>query len=100
MLLAECGTHAVLGLEMSRSEASEVHGAHRLLSQVGPNLLVTVDAGITSGGGVQRVRERGAHGLGALEAGAWERLPKQRRLSDGSVLVWVPRATKGMPALP
>ncbi len=62
VLLAECGTHAVVGLEMSRYDVSEVHGAHRLLSQVGPNMLVTVDAGITSGGVWERVRERGAHG--------------------------------------
>ncbi len=27
-----------------------VHGAHRLLEQIGPEMLVLVDAGITSGG--------------------------------------------------
>jgi hypothetical protein len=50
VLLAECGSHAVVGLEISRYDVSEVHGAHRLLEQVGPDMLVMVDAGITSGG--------------------------------------------------
>src|SRR2546423_3619609 len=66
-----------------------VHGAHRLLEQVGPEMLMMVDAGITSGGFVEHVRERRAHALGALEAGVWERLDHQRRLADGSVLAWV-----------
>src|SRR6266516_4213101 len=66
VLLAECGSHAVVGLEIDGYEVSEVHGAHRLLEQVGPNVLVLVDAGITSGGFLEHVRERGAHLLGAL----------------------------------
>ena len=89
VLLAECGPHAVVGLEIGRYEVSEVHGAHRLLEQLGPDMLVMVDAGITSGGFVEHVRERGAHALGALEAGVWEHLSPQRRLADGSVLAWV-----------
>ncbi len=89
VLLAECGSHAVVGLEMGRYDVSEVHGAHRLLQQVGRNMLVLVDAGITSGGFIEHVRERGAHLLGALEVGAWEHLSHQRRLADGSVLAWV-----------
>jgi len=66
-----------------------VHGAQRLLEQIGPEMLVLMDAGITSGGFVEHVRERRAHLLGALEAGAWEHLSHQRRLADGSVLAWV-----------
>ena len=89
VLLAECGSHALVGLEMGRYDVSEVHGAHRLLEQIGPEMLVLMDAGITSGGFVEHVRERGAHALGALEAGAWEHLSSQRRLCDGSVLAWV-----------
>jgi hypothetical protein len=89
VLLVECGPHAVVGLEIDRYDISEVHGAHRLLEQVGRNMLVLVDAGITSGGFLQHVRERGAHVLGALEAGMWEQLSHQRRLADGSVLAWV-----------
>jgi len=80
---------AVVGLEMGHYEVSEVHGAHRLLEQVGPEMLVLVDAGITSGGFLEQVRERRAHALGALEAGTWEHLDQQRRLADGSVLAWV-----------
>src|SRR6266704_1963324 len=89
VLLAECGPHAVVGLEIERYDVSEVHGAHRLLEQIGPNMLVMVDAGITSGGFIEHVREQRAHVLGALEAGVWEHLSHQRRLADGSVLAWV-----------
>jgi Transposase DDE domain/Insertion element 4 transposase N-terminal len=89
VLLAECGPHVVVGLEIDGYTVSEVHGAHRLLEQVGRNMLVLVDAGITSGGFIEHVRARGAHLLGALEAGTWEHLRKPRRLCDGSVLAWV-----------
>jgi hypothetical protein len=96
VLLAECGSHAVVNLEISRYDVSEVHGAHHFLDELGPDSLVLVDAGITSGGFFEHVRERRAHVLGALEAGAWEQLPRQRRLADGSVLAWVPPATRGV----
>jgi len=94
-LLAECGSHAVVGLQIQRYDVSEVHAAHRLLDQVGPDRLVLVDAGITSGGFLEHARERGAHVLGALEAGVWEHLSQQRRLADGSVLAWVGPTPKG-----
>src|SRR5947209_10218611 len=89
VLLAECGSHGVVGLEIDRYDVSEVHGAHRLVEQVDPEMLVLMDPGITSGGFLEHVRERRAHALGALEAGAWEHLAHQRRLADGSVLAWV-----------
>jgi hypothetical protein len=54
---------------MDRYDVSEVHGAHRLLSQVGPNMLV--DAGLISGAFIEQMRARRAHVLGALDAGAW-----------------------------
>ena len=92
-LLAECGSHAVVGLELSGYRESEVHGAHRLLSTLGPDTLVLADANIISGGFLERARRRKVHVLGALEAGVWEHLP-QRRLADGSVLVWVPPSPK------
>lgn len=99
-VLAECGSHAVVGLELDRYDVSEVHGAHRLLDQVGPDTLVLMDAGITSGGFVEHLRTQHAHGLGALEAGAWENLTRQRRLSDGSVLAWVPPSRSGQAHYP
>ncbi len=95
VLLAECGSHAVVGLEMDRYDVSEVHGAYRLLSQIGPDMLVLVDAGLISGAFIEQVRARRAHVLGALEAGAWEHPKKARRLSDGSVLAWVEPAHAG-----
>jgi Transposase DDE domain/Insertion element 4 transposase N-terminal len=100
VLLAECGSHAVVELEIGRYDVSEVHGAHRLLDEVGPDMLVLVDAGITSGGFFEHVRERGAHALGALQAGTWEHLPGQRRLCDGSVLAWVPPTRPGQAHYP
>ena len=89
VLLAECGSHAVVGLEMDRYDVSEVHGAYRLLSQIGPDMLLLVDAGLISGAFIEQVRQRRAHVLGALEAGAWEHPKRARRLCDGSVLAWV-----------
>ena len=95
VLLAECGSHAVVGLEMDRYDVSEVHGAYRLLSQVGPDMLVLVDAGLISGAFIEQVRERRAHILGALEAGAWEQPHTARRLADGSVLAWLTPSHSG-----
>ncbi|GAC1347211.1 MAG: hypothetical protein NVSMB27_12140 [Ktedonobacteraceae bacterium] len=77
-----------------------VHGAHHLLEQVGADMLVLVDAGITSGGLLEHAREKHATVLGALEAGAWEHLDHQRRLGDGSVLAWVPPTRKGQAQYP
>ena len=95
VLLAECGSHAVVGLELDRYDVSEVHGAYRLLGQVGPDMLVLLDAGLISGAFIEQVRAHRAHILGALEAGAWEQPKKCRRLSDGSVLAWVEPAHGG-----
>jgi hypothetical protein len=94
VLRVECGSHAVIGMQIAGYRVSEVHGAHQLLDQVGPNTLVLVDAGILSGGFCEHVRDRHAHVLAALEAGTWEQLPGQRRLSDGSVLAWVPASRR------
>src|SRR5271165_2811131 len=79
VLLAECGSHAVVGLEMDRYDVSEVHGAYRLLSQIGSEMLVLVDAGLISGAFIEHVRERRAHVLEALEAGAWEQPRSEER---------------------
>ena len=63
---------------MDRYDVSEVHGAYRLLEQVGPDTLVLVDAGLISGALIEQVRAQRAHVLGALEAGAWEQ--RKRRV--------------------
>ncbi len=70
VLLAERGSHAVVGLELDRYDVSEVQGAYRLLCQVGPDMLVLVDTGLISGAFIEQVRARRAHVLGVLEAGA------------------------------
>src|SRR5258707_4058219 len=100
VLLAECGSHAVVELEISRYDGSEVHGAHRLLDELGRDTLVLVDAGIISGGFLEHARQRRVQVLGALEAGVWEHLPGQRRLADGSILVWVPPTCPGQAHYP
>ena len=74
---------------MDRYDVSEVHGAYRLLSHIGPDMLLLVDAGLISGAFIEQVRAHSAHVLGALEAGAWEQPKTARRLADGSVLAWV-----------
>src|SRR5216683_1020487 len=66
VLLAECGSHAVVELEISRYDGSEVHGAHRLLDELGRDTLVLVDAGIISGGFLEH-----ACGSTCLANGAW-----------------------------
>src|SRR6266496_2451230 len=80
VLLAECGSHAVVELEIGRYDVWEGHGAHRVVEEVGPDMLVLVDAGITSGGLFEHVRERRpmcwgpwkqAHGNICLANGAW-----------------------------
>ena len=86
VLLAECGTHAVVGMQISRYDESEVHGSHALLCLIGRNMLLLVDAGIISAGFVQAVRNRGGHVLASLPSGMWEKGPR-RRLRDGSQLV-------------
>ncbi|MDQ6659499.1 MAG: transposase [Chloroflexota bacterium] len=90
VLLVETGSHAVTGLRLSGYAVSEVHGAHQLLEEVADRTLVMVDAGIMSGGFCEHARERRTPVLGALQAGSWEHLPRQRRLADGSMLAWVP----------
>ncbi|HEX3639919.1 MAG TPA: IS4 family transposase [Ktedonobacteraceae bacterium] len=86
VLLAECGTHAVVGIQISRYDESEVHGSHALLHLICCNMLLLVDAGIISAGFVQAVRNRGSHVLASLPWGVWKK-GKRHRLSDGSELV-------------
>jgi hypothetical protein len=81
VLLSECGSHALGGLTMDRYDVSEVHGAHQVLSQIGPNMLVLVDAGITSAGFFEHGPRQRSHALGALEAGAWRALAQATPLS-------------------
>ena len=90
VLACEVGTHAVVGLQILGWDVSEVHGAQCLLEHIGPNMLLMVDAGLISGGLIERVQAKQAHLLAALEEGRWASLPGQRRLSDGSILVWLP----------
>jgi DDE family transposase len=80
---------------MDRYDVSEVRGAYRLLCQIGPDMLLLVDAGLISGAFIEQVRARRAHVLGALEAGAWEQPKQARRLRDGWVLAWVEPAHGG-----
>src|SRR5947208_4884301 len=75
VLLAECGSHAVIGIKISRYDESEVHGSHELLCLVFRDMLALVDAGIISAGFLQAVRDRKAHVLASLPTGMWEKGP-------------------------
>jgi hypothetical protein len=46
VLLTECGSHAVVGMQISGYNESEVHGSHLLLNLVSYDMLVLVDGGI------------------------------------------------------
>ncbi len=94
VLLVECGSHAVIGMKISRYDESEVHGSHELLYLVSPDMLALVDAGIISAGFVQAVRDRRAHVLASLPAGMW-RKGLRHRLRDGSELVQLKPNKKG-----
>ena len=87
VLLAECGTHAVVGMHISRYDESEVHGSHLLLCSVSRDMLVLVDGGIISAGCIQAVRDRGGHVLASLPSGMWEKGYERIKLCDGSELV-------------
>jgi hypothetical protein len=87
VLLAECGTHAVVGMHISRYDESEVHGSHLLLCSVSRDMLVLVDGGIISAGFIQAVRDRGGHVLASLPSGMWEKGYERIKLCDGSELV-------------
>src|SRR6266567_1465167 len=87
VLLAECGTHAVAGMQISRYDESEVHGSHLLLCLVARDMLVLVDGGIISAGFLQAVRDRGGHVLASLPSGMWEKGYERIKLCDGSELV-------------
>ncbi len=97
MSLAECGSHAVGGLELDRYDVSEVHGMGPTACSVrsAPTCWCWWTPGLISGAFIEQVRARRAHVLGALAAGAWEQPNKQRRLADGSVLAWVAPAHPG-----
>ena len=87
VLLAECGTHAVAGMQISRYDESEVHGSHLLLRLVSRDMLVLVDGGLISAGFIQAVRDRGSHVLASLPSGMWEKGYERIKLRDGSELV-------------
>src|SRR5690348_13423214 len=83
VVLAECGSHAVVGLQMDRYDVSAVDGAYRLLGQLDTDMLLWVDAGLISGAFIEQGRARGAPLLGAVEAGAWDQPKRARRLAVG-----------------
>ena len=75
VLLAECGSHAVVGMQISRYDESEVHGSHALLPLISCNMLLLVDGGIISAGFVQAVRNREGHVLAPLPSSMWKKDP-------------------------
>jgi hypothetical protein len=86
VLLAQCGTHAVAGLPLSRSEESELPGSPLLLCLLARDRLVLVDGGLIWAGVLQAGRERGGHVGASLPSGMWEKGDERIQLGDGSEL--------------
>jgi hypothetical protein len=84
VLLVECGTHAIVDVDLDACRRSEHHGAHRLLRSLTSDMLVTLDAGFLSVGLWYGIRQRDAHVLGMVPSDKLQ--AAGQRLSDGSVL--------------
>lgn len=85
--LCEGGTHATLDAGVWPCHTSERVGARRLMRSVEAGMLLMFDAGLYSFDLLERAVQRGAHVLARLPAGVKPVL--ERRLSDGSELVWI-----------
>lgn len=91
VLLAECGTHAVVDAGCWPCHTSERVGAGRLLRSLGAGTLLMVDRGLYSAALVVQTRRRRAHVLFRVPAGV--KFRPLRRLADGSTLVWLEETT-------
>jgi hypothetical protein len=87
--LVECGSHATVDLSLGAYTRHETHGAHEVLRQVQPGMLVTHDAGLFGGGLWQGLRARGAQVLSAIAEPILLGTGEREALSDGSYLTWL-----------
>lgn len=93
--LVECGTHAIVDAGFWPGRTSERVGGRRMLRSLEPGMLVMWDCGFHEYGMLATARQRGAHVLSRLPAGAKPRW--RETLSDGSQLMAIHQisATKG-----
>ena len=85
--LIECGTHAIVDAAIGIYHQAECRLAWRLLRSVKANMLVLIDAGLTSFDYVYRIQAAASHILAPPASGA--KLKVARRLSDGTYLTWL-----------
>jgi hypothetical protein len=87
VLLAECGTHAVVDCGLWPYHTSERVGGFRLLRSLCRGMLVMWDRGFHDFDMIVGARRRGAHVLGRLPTGV--KPQRLRTLSDGSYLAYL-----------
>jgi len=87
VLLAECGTHAIIDAGFWPCHTSERVGGFRLLRSLRRGMLVMWDRGFHDFDMLVGARERGAHVLGRLPSGV--KPQRLRTLSDGSYLAYL-----------
>ena len=85
--LVECGTHAVLDLEVEPSNGSERAAGLKLLRKVGEGDLLTWDRGFHSFDMAYQTRQTGGHFLGRVPSNV--NLRPIKELPDGSYLAYI-----------
>ncbi len=91
--LCECGTHAMVDVEIAACHTSERKLAIRLLRSLTAGMLVMWDCGLHSFDMLAQAQARAAHVLARLPAGAKPTVLK--KLSDGSVLAYIYPTDRG-----
>jgi len=85
--LQECGTHLIVDAAFGSYRSSEKHLAFRLLSRIGPGMLLLLDRGLCPARLLQVLRALGAHAIGRLASNV---VPTYiRQLADGSYLAYL-----------
>lgn len=82
--LSECGTHAICDAALGPYTSSEQQLCDELLGALGPGMLCLADRGFYSFERFQNARQSGAQLLWRVRSNM--RLPRERRLADGSYL--------------
>lgn len=87
LYLLECGTHAIISAIFAPCRPSEQWGAFLLLHALTPEMLLMWDRGFFNARLFKLARDRGAHVLARLPAGALTSC--HQRLADGTYLAWL-----------
>lgn len=88
----ECGTHAIVDAAIGTYHQAECRLGWRLLRSVQANMLVLVDAGLTSFDYVYRIHSAASHILAPPASGA--KLISTQILADGTFLTWLKPTNK------